>query len=196
MTNLTDMISKFVNSNTASTSGSRTLLVTPLLTDVDMKGILPPGSAVAYQGTHDSYYYPSLLIVQVQSQVPNSEPVVDPISALRPNPKPSIPYPSRRYRYRLPNDRFTLKDVLPYNILLKTGRALIDVYEGELTLRVGKEAITFNLDQNSRYSSNYDDMTGETEIDVSEMVFVECILKKVLVSRCDRKVAIVPLLTY
>ncbi|GKC83223.1 reverse transcriptase domain-containing protein [Tanacetum coccineum] len=40
---------------------------------------------------------------------------------------------------------------------LKTGRALIDVYEGELTLRVGKEAITFNLDQTSRYSSNYDD---------------------------------------
>nr|GFC05045.1 DNA-directed DNA polymerase [Tanacetum cinerariifolium] len=29
---------------------------------------------------------------------------------------------------------------------LKTGRALIDVFEGELTLRVGKEAITFNLD--------------------------------------------------
>nr|GEV90466.1 hypothetical protein [Tanacetum cinerariifolium] len=29
---------------------------------------------------------------------------------------------------------------------LKTGRALIDVFEGELTLRVDKEAITFNLD--------------------------------------------------
>ncbi|GJW67778.1 hypothetical protein Tco_0122202 [Tanacetum coccineum] len=28
---------------------------------------------------------------------------------------------------------------------LKTSRALIDVYEGEITLRVGKEAITFNL---------------------------------------------------
>ncbi|GKD45295.1 reverse transcriptase domain-containing protein, partial [Tanacetum coccineum] len=28
---------------------------------------------------------------------------------------------------------------------LKTGRALIDVYEGELTLRVGKEVVTFNL---------------------------------------------------
>ncbi|GKF67138.1 reverse transcriptase domain-containing protein, partial [Tanacetum coccineum] len=39
---------------------------------------------------------------------------------------------------------------------LKTKRALIDVHEGELTLRVGKEAITFNLDQTSRYSSNYD----------------------------------------
>nr|GEX13092.1 reverse transcriptase domain-containing protein [Tanacetum cinerariifolium] len=42
---------------------------------------------------------------------------------------------------------------------LKTGRALIDVFEGKLTLRVGKEAITFNLDQTSRYSTNYNDMT-------------------------------------
>ncbi|GKD20397.1 reverse transcriptase domain-containing protein [Tanacetum coccineum] len=48
---------------------------------------------------------------------------------------------------------------------LSTGRALIDVYEGELTLLVGKEAITFNLDQTSRYSSNYDDMTAN-RIDV------------------------------
>ncbi|GKA72152.1 reverse transcriptase domain-containing protein, partial [Tanacetum coccineum] len=43
---------------------------------------------------------------------------------------------------------------------LKTRHALIDVYEGELTLRAGKEAVTFNLDQTSRYSSNYDDMTA------------------------------------
>nr|GEV62243.1 reverse transcriptase domain-containing protein [Tanacetum cinerariifolium] len=42
---------------------------------------------------------------------------------------------------------------------LKTERALIDVYEGELTLRVGKEAVTFNLDQTSRYSTNYDAMS-------------------------------------
>nr|GEV01192.1 reverse transcriptase domain-containing protein [Tanacetum cinerariifolium] len=41
---------------------------------------------------------------------------------------------------------------------LKTGRALIDVYEGELTLHVGKESVTFNLDQTSRYSANYDAM--------------------------------------
>ena len=39
---------------------------------------------------------------------------------------------------------------------LRTGRALIDVFEEEITLRVGGEAITFNLDQTSRYSSNYD----------------------------------------
>nr|GEX13609.1 hypothetical protein [Tanacetum cinerariifolium] len=42
---------------------------------------------------------------------------------------------------------------------LKTGHALIDVYEGELTLCVGNKAITFNLDQSSRYSANYDDMS-------------------------------------
>ncbi|GKD16560.1 reverse transcriptase domain-containing protein [Tanacetum coccineum] len=53
---------------------------------------------------------------------------------------------------------------------LKTGRALIDVYEGELTLRVGKEAVTFNLDQTSRYSSNYDDMMTN-RIDVIEMAY-------------------------
>nr|GEV72823.1 reverse transcriptase domain-containing protein [Tanacetum cinerariifolium] len=44
---------------------------------------------------------------------------------------------------------------------LKTRRALIDVFEGELTLRVGKEAITFNLDQTSRYSANCSDMTAK-----------------------------------
>nr|GEY00468.1 reverse transcriptase domain-containing protein [Tanacetum cinerariifolium] len=39
---------------------------------------------------------------------------------------------------------------------LKTRHALIDVYEGELTLHVDNKAVTFNLDQNSRYSANYD----------------------------------------
>ncbi|GKB62761.1 reverse transcriptase domain-containing protein [Tanacetum coccineum] len=55
---------------------------------------------------------------------------------------------------------------------LKTGRALIDIYEGELTLRVGKEAVTFNLDQTSRYSSKYDDMT-ENRIDVIKLACEE-----------------------
>ncbi|GJX11470.1 reverse transcriptase domain-containing protein [Tanacetum coccineum] len=56
--------------------------------------------------------------------------------------------------------------------ILKTGRTLIDVYEGELTLRVGKEAVTFNIDQTSRYSSNYDDMTAN-RIDVIKMACEE-----------------------
>ncbi|GJR25653.1 reverse transcriptase domain-containing protein [Tanacetum coccineum] len=55
---------------------------------------------------------------------------------------------------------------------LKTSRALIDVYEGELTLRVDNEAITYNLDQTSRYSVNYNDMTAN-RIDVVELACEE-----------------------
>nr|GEV51321.1 reverse transcriptase domain-containing protein [Tanacetum cinerariifolium] len=55
---------------------------------------------------------------------------------------------------------------------LKIRKALIDVFEGELTLRVGKEAITFNLDQTSRYSANYNDMTIN-RIDVIDMACEE-----------------------
>nr|GFC20470.1 reverse transcriptase domain-containing protein [Tanacetum cinerariifolium] len=55
---------------------------------------------------------------------------------------------------------------------LKTEKALIDVFEGELTLRVGKEAITFNLDQTSRYSANYNDMTAK-RIDVIDVACEE-----------------------
>ncbi|GJR95886.1 reverse transcriptase domain-containing protein [Tanacetum coccineum] len=51
---------------------------------------------------------------------------------------------------------------------LKTSHALIDVYGGEITLRVGKEAITFNLDQTSKYTADYDHMTAN-KIDVIEM---------------------------
>ncbi|GJX36023.1 reverse transcriptase domain-containing protein [Tanacetum coccineum] len=51
---------------------------------------------------------------------------------------------------------------------LKTSCALIDVYEGEITLRVGREAITFNKDQTSRYTANYNHMTAN-RIDVIDM---------------------------
>ncbi|GJU97255.1 reverse transcriptase domain-containing protein [Tanacetum coccineum] len=46
--------------------------------------------------------------------------------------------------------------------------ALIDVILGEITLRVGREAITFNLDQTSRYTANYHHMTAN-RIDVINM---------------------------
>nr|GEX65081.1 reverse transcriptase domain-containing protein [Tanacetum cinerariifolium] len=55
---------------------------------------------------------------------------------------------------------------------LSTERDLIDVFKGELTLRVGREAITFNLDQTSRYSANYNDMTAN-RIDVIDMACEE-----------------------
>nr|GEY35849.1 reverse transcriptase domain-containing protein [Tanacetum cinerariifolium] len=42
---------------------------------------------------------------------------------------------------------------------LRTGRVLIDVYGEEITFWVNDEAITFNLNQTTRYSSTYDDMS-------------------------------------
>ncbi|GKA80215.1 reverse transcriptase domain-containing protein [Tanacetum coccineum] len=42
---------------------------------------------------------------------------------------------------------------------LRTGRALIDVYGEEITLRVDNEAVTFNLNQTTRYSSSYVDVS-------------------------------------
>nr|GFA02321.1 reverse transcriptase domain-containing protein [Tanacetum cinerariifolium] len=50
---------------------------------------------------------------------------------------------------------------------LKTGQALIDVHKGELTLRIGNEAITYNLDQTLRYSTNYDQISAN-KIDVTD----------------------------
>nr|GFA94534.1 reverse transcriptase domain-containing protein [Tanacetum cinerariifolium] len=50
---------------------------------------------------------------------------------------------------------------------LKTSRALIDVHKGELTLRIGHEAITYNLDLTSRYLANYDQMTAN-KVDVTD----------------------------
>nr|GEZ11036.1 reverse transcriptase domain-containing protein [Tanacetum cinerariifolium] len=55
---------------------------------------------------------------------------------------------------------------------LKTGRALIDVHKGELTLRIKNEAITYNLDQTSRYSANYNQIKIN-KIDVIDMACEE-----------------------
>nr|GFC51258.1 reverse transcriptase domain-containing protein [Tanacetum cinerariifolium] len=55
---------------------------------------------------------------------------------------------------------------------LKTSHALIDVHKGELTLRIRNEAITYNLDQTSRYSANYDQMTAN-KIDVTDEAYEE-----------------------
>nr|GEZ24196.1 hypothetical protein [Tanacetum cinerariifolium] len=55
---------------------------------------------------------------------------------------------------------------------LKIESGLIDVFEGELTLCVGKEAITFNLDQTLRYSANYNNVTAN-QIDVINMACKE-----------------------
>ncbi|GKD38808.1 reverse transcriptase domain-containing protein [Tanacetum coccineum] len=47
---------------------------------------------------------------------------------------------------------------------LRTGCALIDVYREEITRRVDNEAITFNLDQTTRYSSTNDRSVNQIDI--------------------------------
>nr|GEX06361.1 reverse transcriptase domain-containing protein [Tanacetum cinerariifolium] len=282
---LKNMFGQFMKMNIASSSGSRTLPSNTVTNPKeDLKGITTQ-SRIAYKeptiptnscppkvveretevtkdtmppinnGSTEDVQPP---VVQIKTQVPNSEPVVDlveaPVSASKPNPKPSIPYPSRLHDQKLcdrANEQkekfFQIFQDLNFNIsfmdalilmpnlspswckhkshaiirvemlslpklyptcmtlkladrsisrpvgvaedisvkvgkfhfqadfivvdfdidprvslilgrsFLKTGHALIDVYEGESTLRVGKEVVTFNLDQTSKYSSNYDD---------------------------------------
>nr|GEY98578.1 reverse transcriptase domain-containing protein [Tanacetum cinerariifolium] len=55
---------------------------------------------------------------------------------------------------------------------LRIGRALIDVYGAEITLRVNDESITFNLNQTMRYSSTYDD-TSLNRVDVIDIACEE-----------------------
>nr|GFB39762.1 reverse transcriptase domain-containing protein [Tanacetum cinerariifolium] len=97
MANLTDMLFKFVSSNTASSSGSGTLPGTTI----------PTQSKVVKQGTDVTKDQVQTLssqstapvqpsVIQSETQTLFSEPVVAPVSVLMPNLKPSIPYPSRR----------------------------------------------------------------------------------------------------
>ncbi|GJR33475.1 reverse transcriptase domain-containing protein [Tanacetum coccineum] len=47
---------------------------------------------------------------------------------------------------------------------LRTGRALIDVYREEITPRVDNKAVTFNIDQTTRYSSTNDKSVNRIDI--------------------------------
>nr|GEX45955.1 reverse transcriptase domain-containing protein [Tanacetum cinerariifolium] len=61
---------------------------------------------------------------------------------------------------------------------LRTGRALIDVYKEEITLRVNDESVTFNLNQTMRYSLTYDDnsVNRVDVIDIACEEFVQDVL--------------------
>nr|GFA43331.1 hypothetical protein [Tanacetum cinerariifolium] len=61
---------------------------------------------------------------------------------------------------------------------LRTGRALFDVYEEEITLRVNDESVTFNLNQTMRYSSTSDDnyVNRVDVIDIACEKFVQDVL--------------------
>ncbi|GJW68514.1 hypothetical protein Tco_0122938 [Tanacetum coccineum] len=67
-------------------------------------------------------------------------------------------------------------------------------FVGEITLRVDREAITFNLDQTLRYTADYDHMTAN-RIDVIDMACEEYSQESSLVSQCDPRRVAIPLLT-
>nr|GFA36811.1 reverse transcriptase domain-containing protein [Tanacetum cinerariifolium] len=61
---------------------------------------------------------------------------------------------------------------------LRTGRALIDVYGEEITLKVNDESVNFNLNQTMRYSLTYDDnsVNRVDVIDIACEEFVQDVL--------------------
>nr|GEX71223.1 reverse transcriptase domain-containing protein [Tanacetum cinerariifolium] len=119
MANLTDMLSKFVSSNTASSSGSGTLPSNTVTNSKEYLKGTTTRSGVAYQGptlptpskqgtevTKDQVQTSSSQstapvqpsVAQPETQTLVFEPVVAPVSVSMPNLKPSIPYPSRRHK--------------------------------------------------------------------------------------------------
>nr|GEX21169.1 reverse transcriptase domain-containing protein [Tanacetum cinerariifolium] len=188
---LKNMFGQFMKMNTASFSSSGTLPSNTITNPKeDLKGITTQ-SGTAYQGptiptTSSSIpqvverktevtkdMVPSTnngstkdvqpLVVQVESLVPNSKPVIAPV--IEPVVTPDKLYELAKTPLNEHCSAVLLKKlpeklgdpVLDFDAdrrvplilersFLKTEKALIDVYEGELTLRVGKEAITFNLD--------------------------------------------------
>nr|GEV90662.1 reverse transcriptase domain-containing protein [Tanacetum cinerariifolium] len=63
---------------------------------------------------------------------------------------------------------------------LRTGCALIDVYGEEITLQVNDEAVTFNLNQTTRHSSTYDDLSVN-QIDIIDVARKERMVDRVKV---------------
>nr|GEU92610.1 hypothetical protein [Tanacetum cinerariifolium] len=285
---LKNMFGQFMKMNTASSLGLRTLPSNTITNPKEeLKGITTR-SVIAYKGPTIPTTSSPPKVVECETEMTKDtpvvtlvlEPVVAPVSALKPNPKPSIPYTSRLYDLKLrdkSNDQknkfFQIFQDLDFNIsfmdalilmpmfvrtikrmdeclalanlgasinlmplsvwnkislpemsptcmtleladclisrpvgvaedvflkvgtfhfptdfvvvdfdvdprvslilrrsFLKTRRSLIDVYEGELTIRVGKEVVTFNLYQTSRYSANYD----ATSVNRIDLINVAC----------------------
>nr|GEW82958.1 reverse transcriptase domain-containing protein [Tanacetum cinerariifolium] len=248
LTNLTELLTKFVNTNSASTKQSLLEVVClpppsflPKVVENEPEATKDTVHPTNNESTED--VQPP--VVPTESPILISKPInsltIEPVSASRPNQRPSIPYPSRLQDQKLrekandqrekffqifkdlnfnisfsnalilmpkfgpsikslltKKDKLSLTDLdasinlmplsmwnklfLPdlsptYMTLELVDRSIcrpvgvaedVFVKVGELTLRVGKGAITFNLDQTSRYSTNYNEMTAK-RIDVIDM---------------------------
>ncbi|GJS30935.1 putative reverse transcriptase domain-containing protein [Tanacetum coccineum] len=121
----------------------------------------------------------------VLKNLPKTTPIPEP-DVSKNLPKPNIPYPSRLNQENFREDFYVYVKVGKFHFpsdfvvvdfevgprvplilgrsFLRTGRALIGVYGEEITLRVDNEAVTFNLDQTTRYSSTNDKSVNRIDI--------------------------------
>nr|GFA92307.1 reverse transcriptase domain-containing protein [Tanacetum cinerariifolium] len=156
MDTLTKMMSKLVSSNTALSSGSGTLPVAPV-------GAPMPNSkpSIPYPSRRDNEKHrmdECLALADLGASI-NLMPFPMWEALLFPELTPTC------MTLELADRSISKPISIAKDVSFKTGRALIDVHKGELTLRIRKEAITYNLDQTVRYSANYDQMTAN-KIDV------------------------------
>ncbi|GJY45279.1 reverse transcriptase domain-containing protein [Tanacetum coccineum] len=205
MTNLTKMLSKFVNSNTASSSVWELPKKHWLLIEGGLEGNSTL-KCVAYKGPIDSTLLSKVVEREDEINTRKPWPILEKINLMPYSVWKNLSLPELTPtcmtleladrsisepigiaedvyvtvgKFQFPAD-FVVVDFEPDprvplilgRSFLKTSRALIDVYEGEITLRVGREAITFNLDQTSRYTANYNHMTAN-RIDVIDMACEE-----------------------
>ncbi|GKC19845.1 hypothetical protein Tco_1021995, partial [Tanacetum coccineum] len=189
----------FMNTNTASTLGSGSLPSNTVANSKSDLKAITTRSGVSYQGpmipttsssppkvveretevikdtvpptNNESTKDVQPPVVQVETQVPNSEPVVAPVSALKPNPKPSIPYPSRlndqKIREKANNQIekfYQIFQDLHFDISFADALILMPKFASTLkSLISNKEKL---------YSSNYDD-NSVNRIDVIDMACEE-----------------------
>ncbi|GJX78857.1 hypothetical protein Tco_0327006 [Tanacetum coccineum] len=184
MTNLTEMLSKFVNSNTASSSSSGSLPSKPILTE---------GRRERTRLTKDNIFHTNTEItedvqppvVPVENQNPVSKPVDAPVSAPMPNLKPSIPYPSRRNdekRRENANEQkekfYKIFKDMSFEISFVDALTLMPKFASTLKALIGirKDLVRCLTPLNelcsAGYSVNYNDMTAN-RIDVVELACEE-----------------------
>ncbi|GJR38075.1 reverse transcriptase domain-containing protein [Tanacetum coccineum] len=192
MANLTDMLSKFVTANTASTSGSGTLPGNTVTNPKeDLKGITTR-SGVTIQGpkavNHDTEVTKDTMppanngstedvqppVVQIQSRNPNPEPNVAPVVApvVTPIPKASIPFPSRRNderRKEKANDQIEkfyeiFRDLI-FEISFTDALMLMPKFASTLKTLIGKDKKDKKKKNQSKTDKETKDYTVEPTID-------------------------------
>nr|GEW65939.1 reverse transcriptase domain-containing protein [Tanacetum cinerariifolium] len=148
----------FMKMNTASSSGSRTLPGNTITNPKEeLKGITTR-SGTAYQGPTIPTISSSLPPVVEQETEATKDTMHPTKNGSTKNAQPLV--------------------VQTESLILNSDPVVAPIIEpivapvSELTLHVGKEAITFNLDQTSTYSANYNDMTTN-RIDIIDMACEE-----------------------